>query len=256
MRFDELIRKKKGKEKIIVLTAYDYQMARILDEIGIDMILVGDSLGMVVQGYSDTKNVTMRDMLYHTRAVARGAKKTPIIGDMPINSYRTVKQALKNAKLFIENGAHGVKIEGNKPKIVRALIEAGIPVMGHVGLLPQTAESYRVRGKNPKEARKILKDAQQLDKLGVFSIVLECIPESLAKKITESVNAPTIGIGAGKYCDGQVLVINDMLGFDEDFKPKYLKRYANLNRIIKEAVQKFKEEVYTGKYPDYEHTYH
>ncbi len=256
MRFDELIRKKKGKEKIIVLTAYDYQMAKILDEIGIDMILVGDSLGMVVQGYSDTKNVTMRDMLYHTRAVARGAKKTPIIGDMPINSYRTVKQALKNAKLFIENGAHGVKIEGNKPKIVRALIEAGIPVMGHVGLLPQTAESYRVRGKNPKEARKILKDAQQLDKLGVFSIVLECIPESLAKKITESVNAPTIGIGAGKYCDGQVLVINDMLGFDEDFKPKYLKRYANLNRIIKEAVQKFKEEVYTGKYPDYEHTYH
>ena len=256
MRFDELIREKKGKEKIIVLTAYDYQMAKILDEIGIDMILVGDSLGMVVQGYSDTKNVTMRDMLYHTRAVARGAKKTPIIGDMPINSYRTVKQALKNAKLFIENGAHGVKIEGNKPKIVRALIEAGIPVMGHVGLLPQTAESYRVRGKNPKEARKILKDAQQLDKLGVFSIVLECIPESLAKKITESVNAPTIGIGAGKYCDGQVLVINDMLGFDEDFKPKYLKRYANLNRIIKEAVQKFKEEVYTGKYPDYEHTYH
>lgn len=256
MRFDELIREKKGKEKIIVLTAYDYQMAKILDEIGIDMILVGDSLGMVVQGYSDTKNVTMRDMLYHTRAVARGAKKTPIIGDMPINSYRTVKQALKNAKLFIENGAHGVKIEGNKPKIVRALIEAGIPVMGHVGLLPQTAESYRVRGKNPKEARKILKDAQQLDKLGVFSIVLECIPESLAKKITESINAPTIGIGAGKYCDGQVLVINDMLGFDEDFKPKYLKRYANLNRIIKEAVQKFKEEVYTGKYPDYEHTYH
>lgn len=256
MRFDELIRQKKGKEKIIVLTAYDYQMAKILDEVGIDMILVGDSLGMVVQGYPDTKNVTMRDMLYHTRAVARGAKKTPIIGDMPINSYRTVKQALKNAKLFIESGAHGVKIEGNKPKIVRALIEAGVPVMGHLGLLPQTAESYRVRGKDPKEARKILKDAQQLDKLGVFSIVLECIPESLAKEITESITAPTIGIGAGKYCDGQVLVINDMLGFDESFKPKYLKRYANLNRIIKEAVQKFKEEVYTGKYPDYEHTYH
>lgn len=256
MRFDELIRRKKGKEKIIMLTAYDYQMAKTLDEVGVDMILVGDSLGMVVQGYPDTKSVTMRDILYHTRAVARGAKRTPIIGDMPINSYRTVKQALKNAKLFIESGAHGVKIEGNKPKIVRALIEAGIPVMGHVGLLPQTAESYRVRGKDPGEARKILKDAQELDKLGVFSIVLECIPESLAKEITESVSAPTIGIGAGKYCDGQVLVINDLLGFDESFKPKFVKRYANLNRIIKEAVQKFKEEVYTGKYPDYEHTYH
>jgi len=255
MRLNEL-RMKKGKEKIIMLTAYDYQMAKILDELGIDLILVGDSLGMVIQGHKDTKSVTMEEMLYHTRAVARGAKNTPIIGDMPINSDKTVGDALRNAKRFLEAGAHGVKIEGNKSEVVKALLNAEIPVMGHVGLLPQTAESYRVKGKEPEEAQKILNDAVELDKLGVFSIVLECMPESLAKKITETVKAPTIGIGAGKYCDGQVLVINDMLGFDESFAPKYLKRYANLNRIIKEAVTKFKEEVSKGIYPDKEHTYH
>jgi 3-methyl-2-oxobutanoate hydroxymethyltransferase len=255
MKLDEL-RMKKGKEKIIMLTAYDYQMAKILDEAGIDLILVGDSLGMVIQGHTDTKSVTMEDMIYHTRAVARGAKNTPIVGDMPINSDRTVEDALKNAKRFLEAGAHGVKIEGNKSRVVKALLDAGIPVMGHVGLLPQTAERYRVKGKQPEEAQKIFSDALALDKLGVFSIVLECMPESLAKRITEAVRAPTIGIGAGKYCDGQVLVINDMLGFDESFAPKYLKRYANLNKIIKEAVARFEEEVSRGIYPDKEHTYH
>jgi len=255
MRLDKL-RMKKDKEKIIMLTAYDYQMAKILDEAGIDLILVGDSLGMVIQGYRDTKSVRMEDMLYHTRAVARGAKNTPIIGDMPINSDKTVEDALKNAKQFLKAGAQGVKIEGNKSEVVKALLNAGIPVMGHVGLLPQTAESYRVKGKQPEEAQKIFKDALELDKLGVFSIILECMPESLAKRITEAVKVPTIGIGAGKYCDGQVLVINDMLGFDESFAPKYLKRYANLNKVIKEAVARFKEEVSSGVYPDKEHTYH
>jgi 3-methyl-2-oxobutanoate hydroxymethyltransferase len=255
MRLDEF-RLLKGKRKIIMLTAYDYQMAKILDEARIDLILVGDSLGMVVQGCKDTKSVTMEDMIYHTRAVARGAKNTPIIGDMPIHSDETVELALKNAKRFLEAGAHGVKIEGNKSKVVRALLDAGIPVMGHVGLLPQTAEAYRVRGKKPEEAQKIFQDALELDKLGVFSIVLECIPESLAKKITGATEAPTIGIGAGKHCDGQVLVVNDMLGFDESFAPKYLKRYANLNKIIKEAVARFREEVSKGIYPDKEHTYH
>lgn len=255
MKIDELLMKK-GKEKIIMLTAYDYQMAKILDEAGIDLILVGDSLGMVIQGYTDTKNVTVEDMLYHTRAVARGAKNTPIIGDMPINSDKSVEDALKNAKRFLEAGAHGVKIEGNKPAVVKALLDAGIPVMGHVGLLPQTAESYRVKGKQLTEAQKILDDAVKLDKLGVFSMVLECMPESLAKRITEAVNALTIGIGAGRYCDGQVLVINDMLGFDESFAPKYLKRYVSLNKMIKEAVARFKEEVSSGIYPDKEHTYH
>jgi len=255
MNLDEL-RMKKGKEKIIMLTAYDYQMAKILDEAGIDLILVGDSLGMVIQGYANTKSVTIEDMLYHTRAVARGAKNTPIVGDMPIDCDKSVDDALENAKRFVEAGAQGVKIEGNKSKVVKALLEDGVPVMGHAGLLPQTAEGYRVKGKQPPEAQQIFNDALELDELGVFSIVLECIPESLAQRITAAVKAPTIGIGAGKHCDGQVLVINDMLGFDESFAPKYLKRYASLNKMVKEAVARFKEEVSSGVYPDKEHTYH
>jgi len=256
MEFQNMIKQKKGKEKIIMLTAYDYQMAKILDEMKIDLILVGDSLGMVFQGHNDTKSVTMIDMVYHTRAVARAVKNTPIIGDMPINSYNTIEDGLANARRFLDAGAHGVKVEGNKPEIVNALIKAGIPVMGHVGMLPQTAESYKVKGKTVEEADKIFRDAVELDKQGVFSIVLECIPESLAKRITETVKASTIGIGAGRYCDGQVLVINDMLGLDEGFKPKFVKEYANLNTVVKNAVGKFKEEVSTGKYPDEEHTYH
>ena len=255
MKLDEF-RNRKGKEKIIMLTAYDYQIARILDEEQIDIILVGDSLGMVVQGYTDTKSVTMEHMLYHTRAVARAAKKTPIIGDMPLNSDNTVEDALRNAEGFLDAGAHGVKVEGNKTNVIKALISNEIPVMGHIGLLPQTAPVYRVRGKVPEEAQRIHQDAVALDKLGVFTMVLESIPESLAKRITAAVGAPTIGIGAGKYCDGQVLVINDMLGFDPSFKPKYLKRYADVNLIIKQAVENFKQEVKNGRYPDAEHTYH
>jgi 3-methyl-2-oxobutanoate hydroxymethyltransferase len=256
MDFQEEIRQKKAREKIIMLTAYDYQMAKILNQSGIDLILVGDSSGMVVQGYATTREVTMADMIFHVRAVARGAKDTPIIGDMPINSSDTATEGLRNAKLFIQSGAGGVKIEGNKPDVIKALIDEGIPVMGHVGMLPQAAEKYRVKGKDPEEARRILQDALDLDRMGVFSTVLECIPQSLAKKITESTKAPTIGIGAGKYCDGQVLVVNDMLGFDESFRPKYVKTYANLNRTIKDAVARFREEVSSGEYPDEEHTYH
>jgi 3-methyl-2-oxobutanoate hydroxymethyltransferase len=256
VKLQERIRQKKGKEKITMLTAYDFQMARILDQVGIDLILVGDSSGMVVQGYSDTKRVTMADMIYHSKAVAKGAKKTPIIGDMPINSCNTVRDGLTNARRFLEAGAHGVKIEGKKTEVISALIAKGVAVMGHVGMLPQIAEAYRVKGKKPEEAEKIMQDAQELDALGVFSIVLECIPETLARTITETVDAPTIGIGAGKHCDGQVLVINDMLGFDESFKPKYVKTYANLNKTIRDAVANFVEEVSTGKYPDDEHTYH
>jgi 3-methyl-2-oxobutanoate hydroxymethyltransferase len=255
VKLDEF-RNRKGKEKIVMLTAYEYQIAKILDEEQIDMILVGDSLAMVVQGFMDTKNVTMEDMLYHTRAVARGAKNTPIIGDMPLNSDNTVDDALKNAKAFLEAGAHGVKIEGNKTDVIKALMSNGIPVMGHIGLLPQTASAYKVRGKAPEEAQRILQDAVELDKLGVFSMVLESIPEGLAKRITEAVSAPTIGIGAGKHCDGQVLVINDMLGLDPTFSPKYVKRYANLNQIVKRAVEDFRQDVKAGEYPDDEHTYH
>ncbi|MCK4439941.1 3-methyl-2-oxobutanoate hydroxymethyltransferase [Candidatus Bathyarchaeota archaeon] len=256
MKFQEKIRQKKGEEKIIMLTAYDYQIAKILDETGIDLILVGDSLGMVVQGHINTKSVTIADMIYHTKAVAKGAKNTPIIGDMPINSCNTVEDGLKNAEHFLEAGAHGVKIEGDRPEIVRALIETGIPVMAHVGMLPQIAETYRVKGKEPVEAEEIFRDALDLDKMSVFSMVLECIPESLAKKITANVKTPTIGIGAGRHCDGQVLVINDILGLDRSFKPKFVKRYANLNNVIKGAVARFVEEVSAGKYPDEEHTYH
>jgi 3-methyl-2-oxobutanoate hydroxymethyltransferase len=256
MSFQERIKQKKGKEKIIMLTAYDSQMARILDQTGIDMILVGDSSGMVVQGHKDTKSVTMRDMIFHIKAVASRATSAPIIGDMPIHSCNTVEDCLENAKKFLEAGANGVKIEGKKTDAIKALIKAGIPVMGHVGMLPQMAETYHVKGKKPEEAQEILQDALELDGLGVFSIVLECIPESVAKTITNSVKVPTIGIGAGKHCDGHVLVINDMLGFDENFKPKYVKTYANLNKTIKDAVAKFIEEVSTGKYPDDEHTYH
>ncbi|MCK4477806.1 3-methyl-2-oxobutanoate hydroxymethyltransferase [Candidatus Bathyarchaeota archaeon] len=256
MELEDKIKQKKGKDKIVMLTAYDYQMAKILDEALLDLILVGDSLGMVFQGCKDTKSITMEDMVYHTRAVARGAQNTPIIGDMPIHSYDTLEMALENARRFLEAGANGVKIEGNKPEIIKALLDAGIPVMGHGGLLPQTAEAYRVRGKTPEEAERIFQDTLEIDKYGVFSIVLECIPESLAKKITENVKAPTIGIGAGKFCDGQVLVINDMLGLDENFAPKYLKKYTNLNKIIKDVVERFTEEVRSGAYPDEEHTYH
>jgi len=244
------------KRKIVMLTAYDYQMAKILDEAGIDLILVGDSLGMVVLGYEDTKSVTMEDMIHHTRAAVRGTKNTPIIGDMPINSCNTAEDALRNAKRFLDAGAHGVKIEGNRPEIVKALLNEGIPVMGHVGLLPQIAERYRLKGKEKDEAEKIFRDAVELDRMGVFTIVLECIPEGLANKITETVKAPTIGIGAGKYCDGQVLVVNDMLGFDKTFSPKYLKRYADLGTEIKKAVATFRTEVLEEKYPDEEHTYH
>jgi len=250
------IRRKKGKKKIIMLTAYDYQTAKILDEVGLDLILVGDSLGMVILGYPDTRSVTIQEMLHHTRIVAKGSKNTPIIGDMPINSYNTVEEALANAKQFLEVGAHGVKIEGNKTEVIKALTDNGIPVMGHIGLLPQTAQSYRLRGRDADEAQRIFDDATKIDKLNVFSIVLECIPELLSKKITEAVEAPTIGIGAGRYCDGQVLVINDMLGLDKNAGPKYVKRYANLNETITKAITKFKEEVLNGDYPDREHTYH
>ena len=246
----------KGKRKIVMLTAYDSQVARILDEVGVDIILVGDSVGTTVLGYGDTKLVTMEDMLHHTGAVARGVKDAFIVSDMPKGTYSTPTEAVKNAQAFLKAGAQAVKIEGNKPAVVFSLIDEGIPVMGHVGLLPQTAERYRVMGKEETEAERIYKDALELDRSGVFSIVLECIPEKLARKITEEVKVPTIGIGAGKFCDGQVLVVTDMLGLDERFKPKFVKRYANLSRIIREAVMKFKEEVLAGLFPDEEHTYH
>lgn len=254
MSLDSL-RGRKGKEKIIMLTAYDYQIAKILDEEAIDLILVGDSLGMVFQGRQGTKGVSMRDMIYHTRAVARGVRETPIVADMPYKSDSTAEGAVRNARRLLGAGAQGVKVEGDKSDVIKALIKNGIPVMGHIGLLPQTAPAYRVKGKLPEEAKKILEDALHLDEIGVFSMVLESMPESLAKEITAAVSTPTIGIGAGKHCDGQVLVINDMLGLDPTFSPKYLKRYANLNQTIRNAVREFRQEVRDGIYPDDAHSY-
>jgi 3-methyl-2-oxobutanoate hydroxymethyltransferase len=245
----------KGNKKVVMLTAYDYQVARLLDEEGLDIILVGDSLGMVVLGYKSTKQVSMEEMLHHTRAVARGAKRTPIIGDMPVGSYATPELALRNARRFIEAGAAGVKVEGCVADVIEELVSNSIPVMGHLGLLPQTADRYKLVGKGD-DADRISKDAKAIDKLGVFSIVLECIPEQLAKMITENVRSITIGIGAGKYCDGQVLVVNDMLGMDGRFNPKYVKKYADLSKVIKKAVSNFKEEVETGQFPDDAHSFH
>jgi len=252
----EELRKLKGVRRVTMLTAYDYQMAKIQDAAGIDMILVGDSLGMVVLGYEGTKEVTMHDMMRHTAAVARGTENAFIVGDMPINTYDTPEDALANARRFIEAGAHAVKIEGNKPEIVRALISEGIPAMGHLGLLPQTAEQFKVQGKRREDAERILAEAVELDAAGAFAIVLECIPLSLAKKITEAVNALTVGIGAGVHCDGQVLVVNDMLGMDPGISPKHSKPYVKLYEVITGAVRRYIEEVLDGKFPDDEHSFH
>jgi len=253
----ERIRSLKGKRKITMLTAYDYQIARILEEAQIDIILVGDSLGMVFQGQPDTKQVTMEAMVYHTQVVARGAKNTLIVSDMPIHSYDTPTQALTNAKQLLQAGAQAIKIEGNQTAVLSKLRETDIPIMGHVGLLPQTAEEFRVQGKTPQQADKIWRDALALDEAGVFSIVLECIPEWLARKITQDVKAPTIGIGAGQHCDGQVLVVTELLGLvGKDHLPKFVKHYAQLTDIIREAVKEYIDEVIKGKYPEKKHTYH
>jgi 3-methyl-2-oxobutanoate hydroxymethyltransferase len=251
----QAIKELKGKRKIVMLTSYDCQSAKLLEEAGIDLILVGDSLGMVVLGRPDTKKVMLEEMLHHTRAVAAGTR-LPIVGDMPIHSYETAEQAVENARKFLAAGASAVKVEGLKEEVICALLENEIPVMGHLGLLPQTAEKYSVQGKEESEAEKIFQEALAIDKLGVFSLVLECVPAALAKKISENISSPTIGIGAGKDCDGQVLVLNDLLGLDSDFKPKFVKRYADLSSEIKKAAERFKKEVIEGEFPDEEHSFH
>ncbi len=236
------------KQKIVMLTAYDYPTAKIIDEVGIDYILVGDSLGMVVLGYKDTKSITMDDMLHHVKAVVRGATETHLVADMPINTYNTVGDALKNARLFIGAGAYSVKIEGNKQDVIKALIKAKIPVMGHLGLLPQTAEVYKVQGKEQKDAKQIYDDAKMIDKLGIYALVLECVPAILAKKITDAIQTPTIGIGAGVNCSGQVLVLHDIIGLS-DFQGKFVKQYANVKQVIRNAVEGFKSDVISKKFP-------
>ncbi len=259
----QTIRKmKQDGKKITMLTAYDYSMAALLDQVGIDILLVGDSLGMVVLGYETTLPVTMEEMLHHTRAVSRAARRAMVVGDMPFMSYQiSAEQALENAGRFLkEANAHAVKLEGGQEiaDTVKKIVESGIPVMGHLGLTPQSIHQlggYGVQGKESKAARKMIQDAKALEAAGIFSLVLECVPTALAKVITEEISVPTIGIGAGIHCDGQVLVTHDLLGLFEKFIPKFVKRYAELNKPVKEAVRQFIEEVQTGKFPGVEHSF-
>ncbi len=253
---------KANREKITMLTAYDYSMAKIVNDAGIDAILVGDSLGMVVQGYESTLEVTMNDMVYHCKAVARGAENALIVGDMPFLSYHiSVEDAVRNAGRLIQEGkAHAVKLEGGIDQVdnVKAIVKAQIPVMGHIGLTPQSVNlfgGFKVQGKDITKAQKVIDDALALEAAGVFAIVLEGIPEKLATLITKKISIPTIGIGAGRYCDGQVLVIHDLLGMYSGQSPKFSKRYAALNATIQEAVKSYVTEVKTTQFPEAKHTF-
>ncbi len=247
--------KQKG-EKITMLTAYDYTTAKIVDQVGIPLILVGDSLGMVVLGYESTIPVTMEDMLHHTKAVVRGTKQTMVVGDMPFMTYHiSVDDTLKNAARFIqEAGAQAIKLEGGVTvaERLRRIVECGIPVMGHIGLTPQSIHQFggfKVQGRTPEAAVKMLKDAQALEEAGAFAIVLETIPTPLATLITQKIGIPTIGIGAGIGCDGQVQVINDILGSYTDFVPKHAKQYAKLADVMSSAITEYYNEVKTGSFP-------
>lgn len=262
INIDDLMSKKKKKEKITMLTAYDYQMAKLIDEVGIDMILVGDSVGNVLLGYDSTVPVTMEEMLHHVKAVRRGVKNAFLTADMPFMSYHVSREeAVRNAGRFVkEAGAQAVKVEGAGIIVdtVRRIEETGIPVIGHIGLTPQTISKlggYKVQGKSLSGAQNILDSAFALQEAGCFALILECIPNALAKIITENLNIPTIGIGAGPSCDGQVLVSHDLLGLVTDFKPKFVKRYANLASQMKSAFASFKEEVAADIFPFQEHIF-
>lgn len=258
----ELLEKKQKSQKITMITAYDYPTASILDQVEIDTILVGDSLGNVVLGYDSTVPVTMDEMIHHSKAVARGVKSSFMIGDMPFLSYQvSTEKAIENAGRFIkEAGCDAVKLEGGSDMtpVVRAIVKAGIPVCGHIGLTPQTAtmlSGYKVQGKDAESARKMIQSAKDLEEAGAFMIVIECVPDFLAARITAELSIPTIGIGAGKDCDGQVLVYHDLVGLFERFTPKFVKRYINLTPMIKEAVSQYKTEVETGEFPGPEHSF-
>ena len=254
--------KKKGK-KIVMLTSYDAPTAAILSEVGVDMILVGDSVGNSLLGYESTIPVTLEDVIHHSAAVSRARPDCLIVGDMPFMSYKiSAEQALKNCGLMLqEGGAEAVKIEGGSKSvvdIVRTVVDAGIPVMGHIGLTPQSIYQlggYRIQGRTADMAEVMVEQAVQLEEAGAFSMVIELVPSETAKLITETVKIPTIGIGAGPHCDGQVLVLWDMLGLFEDFKPKFVKKYANVRELIKNAVSEYSQEVRDGKFPDEAHSF-
>ena len=257
-----IMQMKNSGHKISMLTAYDYTTARLLDEAGVNTILVGDSLGNVILGYEDTISVTVEDMIHHSAAVARGAKNALVVTDLPFMSYQTsVYDAVVNAgRLMNEGRAGAVKLEGGKevcPQI-KAIVSAGIPVVAHLGLTPQSINTFggfKVQGKTEAAAKKLIEDAKAVEEAGAFLLVLECVPAKLAKLVTESINIPTIGIGAGAGCDGQVLVIYDMLGMFSDFKPKFVKHFANAGDMIREAVKTYIAEIDDGTFPAEEHCY-
>ncbi len=257
-----IMQMKNSGHKISMLTAYDYTTARLLDEAGVNTILVGDSLGNVILGYEDTISVTVEDMIHHSAAVERGAKNALVVTDLPFMSYQTsVYDAVVNAgRLMKEGRAGAVKLEGGKevcPQI-KAIVSAGIPVVAHLGLTPQSINTFggfKVQGKTEAAAKKLIEDAKAVEEAGAFLLVLECVPAKLAKLVTESINIPTIGIGAGAGCDGQVLVIYDMLGMFSDFKPKFVKHFANAGDVIREAVKTYIAEIDDGTFPAEEHCY-
>jgi 3-methyl-2-oxobutanoate hydroxymethyltransferase len=258
----DLFRMKQNGEKIAMVTAYDYTMAKIIDQSNVDIMLVGDSAGTVIQGYDTTLEVTLDDMVYHCKAVSRGASQAFVVGDMPFLTYHgNVDESVKNAgRLMQEGKAQAVKLEGGRSIVphVKKIIAAQIPVMGHLGLTPQSFHmlgGFKVQGREEAQAEALIEDALALQDAGVFAIVLEAIPAALAKRVTEALRVPTIGIGAGKHCDGQVLVCYDMLGMFDDFKPKFVKRYANLKETITEAMNTYAAEVKNVTFPDDSHIF-
>ena len=258
----ELLAMKERGERIVSLTCYDALFARLLDESGVDILLVGDSVNQVLAGGETTLSATLEQMIYHTRIVRRGASRALVVCDLPFLSYQISKEeAIKNAgRVMAETGCHAVKLEGGKPmaQTVRALVDVGIPVMGHLGLTPQSVHAlggYRVQGRDEKTAERLKEDAKALEDAGAFSIVLELVPAPLASQITKSLTIPTIGIGAGPACDGQVLVLHDMLGLNDKFAAKFVKRYAALAEDVREAVRLYAAEVREGRYPGPEHSF-
>lgn len=250
------MKRENGKAPIVMVTAYDAIFAAIAAEAGADWLLVGDSLGMVVQGRESTREVTMEQMAYHTSMVRRGAPESFIVSDLPANSFEDPEPAVRNSRLLLEAGADAVKFEGALLPVASALREEGIRFMGHLGLLPQTAGRFTVQGKEREAADRMIREARSLEEAGAFSIVLECIPRSLAGEISASLSIPTIGIGAGPECGGQVLVLNDLLGLTGGYLPKFVRRYADFRGAALEAIARYGEEVRSGAFPDDEHTYH
>ena len=254
-------RKKAAGEKIVMITAYDFPFARLVEEAGVDGILVGDSLGMVVLGYETTLPVTMEEMLHHTRAVARGARRALVVADLPFLSYQvSEEEAMRNAGRFLQEGASAVKLEGGRDytKIIKRMVAAGIPVMGHLGLTPQSVHEfggYGLRAKEAAAALHLVEDALALAEAGVFAIVLEKIPREVAAEVTARSPVPTIGIGSGPDCDGQILVLHDLLGLYEGFRPRFVKRYAEIGAAVREAVGRYVDEVRGGAFPGPEHAW-